>query len=118
MPSNRMWFVDSAYRDRDSQKLHQRANCYTTRDGHFTRPHIYAVHNGRANYSGQDGHVASSDVDGMKDIYVPRCGGVAATPTPDKPFGSGYNFSVHIQNYLLDPDSITSESALGVLNFE
>jgi len=118
MPSSRMWFVDSAYRDNDSKKLHQRANCYTTRDGHFTRPHIYAVHSGRANYSGQDGHVASSDVDGMKDIYVPRCGGVASTPTPDKPFGSGYNFSVHIQNYLLDPDSITSESALGVLNFE
>jgi len=118
MPSTRMWFADSAWRDADSTVLHQRPGFYTTRDGHFTRPHLYAVHNGRLNYMLQDAHVATGAVDDLKDVHVPRANGVPDPPTEARPEDSGYNFSIHIQNYLLDPDSITSESALGILNFE
>ena len=118
-PSSRLWFADSAYRDSDSKTLHQRAGFYANRDGLFTRPHIYPVHGGRANFACQDGHVGSSDPEDMKYYYVLRATGVKETPSEtDTQPGGGTNRSVHIQNYLLETESVTSESSLGVLNFE
>ena len=117
-PSSRLWFADSAYRDSDSKTLHQRSGFYANRDGLHTRPHLYAVHGGRVNFSCQDGHVSSSDPEDMRYYYVLRGTGVPESPTAEKPTGSGYNRSVHIQNYLLDTESITSSSSFGILNFE
>ena len=116
MPSNRMWFADSAYRDNDSKLLHQRALLYTTRDGIFTRPHLYPVHGGRLNYLLHDAHVATGAVDDLKYVYVPRAAGGGAAGAATN--GKGYNRSVHIQNYLLDDGVVTNEGALGILNFE
>lgn len=118
-PTSRIWFADSAYRDNDSKTLHQRAGCYTTRDGNHTRPHLYPVHGGRLNFSCHDGHVASAEPEGLRDFYVPRATGVKATPgeSDTKP-GSGTNRSIHVQNYLVDTESVTTESSFEILNFE
>ena len=116
-PSNRIWFADSAYKDSDSMLLHQRAGFYANLDGYYTRPHLYPVHGGRLNFACQDGHVASADPEGLAGYYVPRASGVAASPTADKPAGSGYNYSTPVQSYLFDTDSITSKDSLMVLTF-
>ena len=118
-PSSRIWFADSAYRDSDSKTLHQRAGCYTTRDGHHTRPHLYPVHGGRLNFACHDGHVETKEPDGLQYFYVPRATGVKESPSAtDVQPGGGTNRSVHVQNYLLDTESVTSESSFEILNFE
>ena len=116
-PSNRIWFADSAYKDSDSLLVHQRAGFYANLDGLYTRPHLYPVHGGRLNFALQDGHVASAEPEGLAGYYVPRASGVAASPTADKPAGSGYNYSTPVQCYLFDTDSVTSKDSFEVLNF-
>lgn len=117
-PSNRIWFADSAYRDSDSKTLHQRAGFYANYDGYYTRPHLYPVHSGRLNFATHDGHVESSDPEGLRNFFVPRGSGVAAgTSRTDPSWGSGYNYSTPVQVYLLDTESVTSQSSFEVLNF-
>jgi prepilin-type processing-associated H-X9-DG protein len=115
-PSNRIWFACSAYKDSDSQKLHQRAGFYANADGNYTRPHLYAVHGGRLNFATHDGHVQNSDPEGLKYYFVPRATGGGDSTQTEK-HGKGYNYSTPVQVYLLDPDSVTSQSSLEMLNF-
>ena len=115
--ASRIWFADSAYKDSDAQVLHQRACCYTNRDGNHTRPHLYPVHSGRLNFSCQDGHVETAEPEGLRYFYVPRASGVSEGADASV-HGSGYNRSVHVQNYLVDTESITSVNSFDVLNFE
>ena len=117
-PSNRIWFADSAYRDSDSKTLHQRSGFYANADGHHTRPHLYPVHNGRINFATHDGHVESSEPEGLKYYFIPRTSGVKATPGPtDTQIGGGYNYSTPVQVYLVDTESITSKNSFEMLNF-
>ena len=113
-PNNRIWFADSAYRDSDSQKLHQRAGFYANMDGNYTRPHLYPVHAGRLNFACHDGHVASADPEGLGGYYVPRSSGVK-TGGEGVP-GTGFNYSTPVQCYLFDTESITSKDSLMILN--
>ena len=117
-PSNRIWFADSAYRDSDSLKLHQRAGFYANLDGNYTRPHLYPVHGGRLNFACQDGHTATAEPDSLGGYYVPRASGVKANPGEgDIQRGGGYCYSTPVQCYLLDTESVTSKSSFDVLDF-
>ena len=116
-PAKRLWFADSAYKDSDSQKLHQRAGFYANIDGNYTRPHLYPVHSERVNFATHDGHVASSDPDGLKNYYVPRGSGVKESPGDgDTQRGGGYNYSTPVQCYLFDTESVTSKDSFEVLD--
>ena len=121
-PGNRIWFADSAYRDADSQKLHQRAGFYANCDGaerKAAKPHLYPVHGGRLNFACHDGHVAAAEPEGLEGYYIPRSSGTKVTPGEgDTPHGGGYNYSTPVQNYLLDTEAITSTGSLGELHFE
>ena len=117
-PANRIWFACSAYRDSDSQKLHQRPGFYANADGHYTRPHLYPVHSGRLNFACHDGHVEGSDPEGLKYFFVPRASGVKTDPGEgDTQAGNGYKYSTPVQVYLLDTASITSKDSLEMLDF-
>ena len=118
-PANRIWFADSAYKDSDSLKLHQRASLYANADGNHTRPHLYPVHGGRLNFATHDGHVEGSDPEGLKYFFVPRSSGVKTSPGPnDTQAGNGYNYSTPVQVYLIDTESITSKDSFELLNFQ
>ena len=118
-PSSRIWFADSAYRDSDSLKLHQRPGFYANADGHYTRPHIYPVHGGRLNFACHDGHVAAADPEGLDGYYVPRASGVKTNPgATDTQPGGGYSYSTPVQCYLADTESVTSKDSFVLLNFE
>ena len=118
-PANRIWFADSAYRDSDSLKLHQRASLYANADGNHTRPHLYAVHGGRLNFACHDGHVENSTPEGLKYFFVPRSSGVGTNPTPTSTQpGNGYNYSTPVQVYLVDTESITSKTSFELLDFK
>ena len=117
--SSRIWFADSAYRDSDSLKLHQRPGLYANADGNHTRPHIYPVHGGRLNFACQDGHVAAAEPEGLKYYFVPRASGVKASPgATDTQPGNGYNYSTPVQVYLLDTESVTSKTSFELLDFK
>ena len=117
-PSNRIWFACSAFKDSDSQTLHQRAGFYANADGHMIRPHLYAVHAGRLNFATHDGHVGSSDPEGLKYYFIPRGSGVASgTTRTDAKWGTGYNYSTPVQLYLIDTESVSSQSSYELLNF-
>ena len=118
-PGNRIWFADSAYRDSDSQKLHQRASLYANCDGNHTRPHLYPVHGGRLNFACHDGHVATAEPEGLDGFYVPRSSGTKTSPGPtDTQHGNGYCYSTPVQNYLADPEPVTSKDCFAVLDFK
>ena len=119
-PSNRIWFADSAYRDSDSKLLHSRAGFYANADGYYTRPHLYPVHGGRLNFATHDGHVDTSDPEGLQYFFVLRGSGVASgTTRSDAKWGTGYNYSTPVQVYLVDTESITSSSSIlpSILDF-
>ena len=116
-PSKRIWFADSAYKDSDSLKLHQRASLYANLDGNHTRPHFYPVHSERVNFATHDGHVASTDPDGLKNYMVPRSSGVKTSPgAGDTQPGNGYNYSTPVQCYLRDTESVTSKESFEKLD--
>jgi len=113
-PSNRLWFADSAYRDGDSKLLHQRSLFYAPDDGRtMICPRLYAVHNGRLNFATQDGHVASSDIEGMKGNYYTMYGrgGESGNNAEFK----GRNYSVPVSAYLLIDSEVTTASCFGFL---
>lgn len=117
--SSRIWFACSAYKDSDSQKLHQRPGFYANADGHYTRPHLYPVHGGRVNFACQDGHVAAAEPEGLKYYFVPRASGVKESPgATDTQAGGGYNYSTPVQVYLFDTESVTSQTSFELLDFK
>lgn len=71
-PGTRIWFADSAYVEATCKVFHQRCTVYgfqgqKSKTANCSR--LYPAHNGRLNMVTHDGHVASSDPDGVMDNY-------------------------------------------------
>jgi len=74
---------------------------------------LYPVHGGRLNFATQDGHVVSSDPDGLKGNYYTMYGrdGEKNNYSDFK----GRNGSVPVSAYLVIDSEVTSESCLAFL---
>lgn len=71
-PSNRIWFGDSAYVEPNCKLFHQRCTMYGfqgQKSNTANCSRLYPAHNGRINLATHDGHVASSDPEGVMDNY-------------------------------------------------
>ena len=73
-PSYRVWFADGKSYQHGTQypylaSTYASGNMAANGGQNYARFHV--AHNGRGNIVTQDGHVASTDADGMKDYYQP-----------------------------------------------
>jgi len=110
-PSMRLWFGDSVYFDTSAPVLHQRSLLYAAGDGfNSNMPRLYPVHKGRINFACQDGHVATSDPDGMRDYHTMYGTGGAGNGQNDPPF-KGKNISCTVGSYL-DPEADPTTGSL------
>jgi prepilin-type N-terminal cleavage/methylation domain-containing protein len=94
-PSRRLWFADSVYFDTSAPVLHQRSLFYGPGDGYTSnQPRLFPVHSERINFACQDGHVVSTDVDGLREYHTMYGSGGSGNNTPPPYVGKAIPCSI------------------------